>query len=471
MAILSAQAAFDLVPATPLGRLVEVAIDAAGGVGTRTYTYAVPPALDDLLPGEAVLVEFGKRQALGVVLAEAAADPTAIGFAPKPILDRVRADGPLLPGLSIELARWIAAHYLAPASLVIRAMLPPGLLERLELVAERIEPVAAARAVAADGAVAGAAAGAIAGAAAGSGDGAPGDLDDMDRALLDQLELGPRAVRRLDAGEGRAHLLRRLHGLAASGRITLDWTLTAAGGGPRYERRVTLTDAGRVVAALIQAGERAPGRPLGARQAAALAELATTDGTAPLAAEIAERHGAGTVPGLDRRGLVAITVAERERRPLEGRSAGRRGSRPAAADLTAPQQEAVEIVQTAIAAGDPTPLVLDGVTGAGKTAVYVEAIVTSLEAGRPVLLLVPEIALALPLVDRLRADVQAEVALVHSGLGDGERADEWRRIRAGRVDVVVGTRLAVLSPLPDIGLVIVDEEHDGGYKSDRTPRI
>ena len=110
-------------------------------------------------------------------------------------------------------------------------------------------------------------------------------------------------------------------------------------------------------------------------------------------------------------------------------------------------------------------------TGAGKTAVYVEAIVTSLEAGRPVLLLVPEIALALPLVDRLRADLRAEVALVHSGLGEGERADEWRRIRAGRVPIVVGTRLAVLSPLPDVGLVIVDEEHDGAYKSDRTPRI
>ncbi len=79
--------------------------------------------------------------------------------------------------------------------------------------------------------------------------------------------------------------------------------------------------------------------------------------------------------------------------------------------------------------------------------------------------------MALPLVDRLRADLDVRVALVHSGLGDGERADEWRRIRAGDVDVVVGTRLAVLSPLGDPGLVIVDEEHDPAYKSDRTPRL
>ena len=110
-------------------------------------------------------------------------------------------------------------------------------------------------------------------------------------------------------------------------------------------------------------------------------------------------------------------------------------------------------------------------TGGGKTAIYVEAIAASLEAGRPALVLVPEIAMALPLVDRLRADLDARVALVHSGLGDGERADEWRRIRAGDVDIVVGTRLAVVAPLADVGLVIVDEEHDAAYKSDRTPRL
>jgi primosomal protein N' (replication factor Y) len=131
----------------------------------------------------------------------------------------------------------------------------------------------------------------------------------------------------------------------------------------------------------------------------------------------------------------------------------------------------VDLARAAIAAGDPTPLVLDGVTGGGKTAIYVEAIIASLERGRPALVLVPEIALALPLVDRLRADLEARVALVHSGLGDGERADEWRRIRSGDVDIVVGTRLAVLAPLDDVGLIVVDEEHEGAYKSDRTPRI
>jgi primosomal protein N' (replication factor Y) len=139
--------------------------------------------------------------------------------------------------------------------------------------------------------------------------------------------------------------------------------------------------------------------------------------------------------------------------------------------LSAAQADAVERAIRAITTGDPRPLLLDGVTGAGKTAIYVEAIAAALERGRPALVLVPEIALALPLVDRLRADLDARVALVHSGLGAGERADEWRRIRAGDVDIVVGTRLAVVSPLADVGLVIVDEEHDQAFKSDRTPRL
>src|SRR6185503_10090232 len=132
----SSRAPMDVILDVPTSaaRHVAVAIDAAGGAGNRRYTYAVPPELADLSPGEAVLVQFGRRQALGVVLADA---PPPDGIAAKPIVSRVRADGPLLPPLSLRLADWIAGHYLAPPALVVRAMLPPGLLERLELLAER----------------------------------------------------------------------------------------------------------------------------------------------------------------------------------------------------------------------------------------------------------------------------------------------------------------------------------------------
>ncbi|HEY6013693.1 MAG TPA: primosomal protein N', partial [Candidatus Limnocylindrales bacterium] len=177
------------------------------------------------------------------------------------------------------------------------------------------------------------------------------------------------------------------------------------------------------------------------------------------------------VAGLVRRGLAEAEIRERPRRPLAARPVGLRGGRPPSSDLLPAQADAVARSRAAIAGRDARPLLLDGVTGAGKTAIYVEGIAAALEAGRAVLVLVPEIALALPLVDRLRADLDARIALLHSGLGDGERADEWRRIRAGDVDIVVGTRLAVTAPLADVGLVIVDEEHDAAYKSDRTPRL
>jgi len=128
--------------ARPGRRAVEVAVDAAGRGGDRTYTYLVPDTLADLELGEAVLVEFGRRQALGIIVGEAG--PGSAGTDLKPIVDRVRADGPLLPALTLSLARSIAAHYLAPPALVLRAMLPPGLLERLELVAERTPGTGAA---------------------------------------------------------------------------------------------------------------------------------------------------------------------------------------------------------------------------------------------------------------------------------------------------------------------------------------
>jgi len=166
----------------------------------------------------------------------------------KPIVDRVRADGPLLPGLTLSLARWIAGHYLAPPALVIRSMLPPGLLERLELVAE-LTPSSAVSGSADD----------------------PVDLD-----LLEQLSAGARPARELAAPDGRAGLVRRLRSLADRGLIALDWTLLGASAGPRYERWLRLTPAGREVATLTGGGGRPAGRPLGPRQLAALSELAAS---------------------------------------------------------------------------------------------------------------------------------------------------------------------------------------------------
>ncbi len=443
-------------------RLVRVAIDAAGAGGARAYTYHVPARLEGLAHGEAVIVGFGRRQVLGIILGDTDEAPAV---ETRPILERVRADGPLLPALTLSLAAWVAATYLAPPALTLRSMLPPGMLERFELVAELRPPPEGAQ-TAFDGVQAG-----LEGPPGPRADPPAGDAvpDGADAELLAALASGPRRVRDLGAGEGRAGLLRRLRALAAAGVVDLDWTLDAAGPGPRRERWVSLRGTVDATAGGTEGGRRP--RPLGPRQQAALTDLAASGAAGIAAPVLAGRHGDATLAGLMRRGLVDVELRERPRRPLADRAAGRRGSRPAAAALTQPQAFATALIASSITGRDATPILLDGVTGGGKTAVYAEAIAECLAAGRPALVLVPEITLALPLVDRLRADLDATVAIVHSGLSDGERTDEWRRIRAGDVDVVVGTRLALSSPLADVGLIVVDEEHDAAYKSDRTPRL
>lgn len=422
--------------ATAAWRFVAVAIDAAGPAGARAYTYHVPAQLVDLAAGEAVLVEYGRRRALGVVLGEASPEP---GMATKPILGRVRSDGPLLPPLQVALANEVAAHYLAPPAAVIRAMLPPGLLERLELAAV---------------------------AEATGGEGGPGEPGDpSEAALLEAIRAagaGGVAVDALPLGDGRAVLLRRLRSLSERGLARLEWRLLAGAARPRLERRVRLSEAGR---------QPAGGTRLGPRQRALLAELAGSSSAEGVpATSLVRRHGDAAVAGLVRRGLLEVERVTVARDPLAARPPGPRGARPPGAALLAEQATALALAREAIDRRDPTPILLDGATGAGKTAVYVEAIAAALARGRTALVLVPEIAMAVPLVDRLRADLGAEVALLHSGLSGGERADEWRRIRAGAVDVVVGTRIALLAPLGNPGVIVVDEEHDASYKQDRTPR-
>jgi primosomal protein N' (replication factor Y) len=457
---------------------VEVAVDAPGA--TRTYDYSVPPRLIPIEPGEAVLVEFGRRQALGVVLGPSS---NVVGIKLKPLLARVHADGPLLPRLMLDFAHWISEEYLAPPAAVVRSMVPPGMLERLELVAEWLPLGWTDESADVEGAERGR---------------TPisrpeSELEPPEAAIRERLTNGPRPVRDLDAGEGRAALLRRLRAMAERGLINLEWRLMAATAGPRFERWVLLTEAGRRGAGEA-AGAATAGARLGPRQRALLAELVAVEGAeaaasagaaatsgergiSPLgptglaATEAARHHGSGTVASLVRRGLAEIQVRERPRRPLARRRAGRRGARPEGSALTPPQQDALSAVIAASARRDPTPMLLEGVTGSGKTAVYAEAIAEVISTGRPALVLVPEIALAMPLVDRLRAELDAELAILHSGLGAGERADEWRRVKAGEVDVVVGTRIALTAPLADVGLIVVDEEHDAAYKSDRTPRL
>ncbi|HVM30173.1 MAG TPA: primosomal protein N' [Candidatus Limnocylindrales bacterium] len=416
------------------GRWVEVAVDSAGPAGGQTFTYSLPDRLLDVEPGEAVLVDFGRRRALGIVLAARVEQPPV---ETRPIVDRVRSDGPLLPQLQLRLAEHVALHYLAPPALVVRQLLPPGLLERVTLYVRAGETAQ------------------------------PGDelTERIVAAGTAGIEVGA-----LPAADGRAGLLRRLQARGREGAVVLEWRVRPPSTRERRERRVALTDEGRTAARRLAEGEEPVGRPLGPRQRALLSELLAEAHAQP-AARLAERHGGSAIPGLVRRGWLDLQTVAVERRPLAGRAASGRGALPDGAALTPEQARLVDRVGELSRQRQFAGLLVEGVTASGKTAVYAAVIAAALAAGRQALVLVPEIALATPLVDRLRSDLQAEVALLHSALSDGERADEWRRVRSGEAPVVVGTRLAVLAPLADPGVIVVDEEHDAAYKSDRTPRL
>ena len=138
--------------------------------------------------------------------------------------------------------------------------------------------------------------------------------------------------------------------------------------------------------------------------------------------------------------------------------------------MTAEQQAALRSLTAWTAEKRFRVALLHGVTGSGKTAVYLQLAGHVRRQGRAVLVLVPEIALTPAVVGAFRAACGGRVAVQHSGLSDGERHDQWHRIRRGDVDVVVGTRSAVFSPLENLGLIIVDEEHDASYKQEESPR-
>ena len=138
--------------------------------------------------------------------------------------------------------------------------------------------------------------------------------------------------------------------------------------------------------------------------------------------------------------------------------------------LNEAQTEALATIVAAMEQGGFAPHLLYGITGSGKTAVYIAAMQRALAAGKSALLLVPEIGLTPGTAAQMVAAFGGEVALLHSQLTQDERAEQWHRIRRGEARVVIGTRSAVFAPMPDLGLIIVDEEHDGSYKQEESPR-
>jgi primosomal protein N' (replication factor Y) len=409
----------------------------------RSFTYAVRVG-QSVQRGVRVIAPFRNEKLIGVVTATGVKAPPEVEIR---VLETVLDEEPLLSEELLSLAVWMAQYYLAPMGEVLRGMLPL-MAEVRRTVYYRITD--GGRDVLAASIEAGTDAG-MRGLRAQARAERRTKLSDEDRSL------SLRVLERLAAGEPvkvstlRTATAATLPVLAAL--VRRKWiareTAAAERDARRMERFAVLTGATRLP-------------KLTEMQQAILAEL-TAAGGELLLSELRQRDlPSSTLQTLVRRELVRI-----EERPASFHLGGLKPETAVFA-LNPTQQKAFDTVVAAL--GSFKPLLLHGVTGSGKTAVYIAAMRRALELGYATILLVPEIGLTPQTVGLLDAAFGQQVALLHSALTPEERSEQWRRIRRGEARVVVGTRSAIFAPAPNLGLILVDEEHDQSYKQEETPR-
>lgn len=385
-----------------------------------TYTYGVPwETASTVTIGKRVLVPFGKRRLTGYIVSLNAQVPPDRDV--KPVAQVLDPD-PLFPETMVPFFRWVARYYLYPLGGVIQTALPGGLTVNEQIQYHLTE---AGRQVLASG-----------------------QLDTKIRACLQRLAQGPCRFKQLcQASSGQ------LSRSVLNSALSKGWLArqTVIGGGrtrPKIERFVALGD------------PVDPGTRLSAvRQR--IITLLRNQGTTALAVLKQEIPTAGAlVRSMARDGQVRLKERRVYRDPLGETIA------PDSPPILMPeQQHAVERMRQEFGRGYRTFL-LAGVTGSGKTEVYLHMAAEALERSLPVLVLVPEIALVSQIERAFRARFGECVALLHSGLSTGERLDQWRRIQQGEARIAVGARSAVFAPFGRLGLIIVDEEHDDSYKQE-----
>ncbi len=406
------------------------------------------PGLAPPVVGARVLVPFRNEKMAGIVTRVHDEAPPVEA---KPLLAVLDTEPSIAADL-MQLAEWIAGYYLCPLGEVLRTMLP--------LVAEVRRRVLLRIADAGRAAL-------HAGAAQGASRRSrrtPAEQD-VEYSVLNYLENGaPARIGSLRTATGATRDL-------LDGMVRKKWLLRETEAEGRVAER---TVRWAVLQVSLEAEARLP--KLNANQQRILAELAGAGGELPLPELrlLLERSASGstapppsTLATLQRRGLLAI-----EERPLAFQMSGAGLGKAGAHEhrLNPAQTEALAAVTIAMERGQFEPLLLHGVTGSGKTAVYLQAMQRALASGRGALLLVPEIGLTPAMAGQMHAAFGAEVALLHSALTPEERAEQWHRIRRGEARIIVGTRSAVFAPVRNLGLLIVDEEHDSSYKQEEMPR-
>jgi primosomal protein N' (replication factor Y) len=411
----------------------------------EALTYSLPNDFRDPAVGARVLVPLGKRVVTGVVIQPGAViredePPSAERRTPSPVKDVIDIldDDAFLPEDVVSLATWVSEYYACGIGEAIGAAMPPRAWVESERYAQ-ITDLGQARLLLERG---------------------------TRRSLLDQLTgEKPARVETLLGDRSGAHAT--LLGLERDGLVAITRPLVGNAAAFRTLRVAVLTAQGHDVQQSQLPGE-AP--RLGERQREAIALLAG----APEGIDTAQLGERGiTSPTLKRLaslGLVSFLRRRVERDPF-GHAAGvTPTTRQPVLSLTTEQEEALGRLRRLADSERFAAVLLHGVTGSGKTELYLRLAAATAQAGKGVLLLVPEIALTPAVAGIFRSTFRERVAIQHSGLSDGERHDQWHRIRRGDVDVVVGTRSAVFAPVQRLGLIVVDEEHDGSYKQEESPR-
>ncbi len=410
-------------------------------------TYSLP---DHLLGGIGnpvgcrVLVPLGRRMMTGTIVHTDAPYEKGVKEVVEMLDERPAFDATML-----KLTRWIADYYLCSWGEVLQAALPSGLAPQ-SVVRVTVE----AR------------------------------LDEADLATMSkrapkraallrllQTQAGPLTVQYIERTLKTASVADQLEALQRDGLIRIVTEL-------EHEARMRTVQAVAIAAHL--AGDEMAMRAVmmeldvkAPKQSAVLAQLylAHVQGEPPMPrARLQQdlRASASAVDALIAKGHAVVSeVTMAPRRPTT--SLAQRDE--AQVTLTTEQTAVVNDIVERCRAGHSTPYVLEGVTGSGKTIVYLHAVRQALDMGKTALVLVPEIALTPQLADRFRAVFDDDVAVLHSRMQAGQRADTWRNVRDGKARVVLGPRSAVLAPLPNVGIIIVDEEHEPSYKQeDPAPR-
>ncbi len=421
---------------TSPSRYVEIAVNVPQV--REVFHYHLPPELAGRVkPGHLVVAPFGKQLVHGVVLRFV---DTPLVEDTRPVLELVDP-GVVLTAQQIELALSLAEENLAPLAACIRLMLPPGLAHQAEALYSLTE----------------------------SGDDsarpeAEADLSEMQEKILALLRRrGPLRGTQLDKALPRGKWRNAMRSLERRALVQRQSVLPPPKVQPKVVRTVQLACPPEQAQAALPELGRAGSKALERRQAM-LRFLLREPGPVDVSWVYAESQGSlADLRCLAERELVVLGESEVWRNPLAEMDFQPTQAPPLTRDQAAVWSELSQALQRSAAGESTRPMLLHGVTGSGKTEIYLRAVEETLRLGRQAIVLVPEIALTPQTVRRFVGRFPGRVGLLHSGLTDGERYDTWRRARAGELAVIVGPRSALFTPFPNLGLIVVDESHDESY--------